>query len=173
MLNLPSVVLAISPSKGEPNACRTMALLIHMKAGSRKTARTLSHCSPASHPLYALSFTLCKAEVRWELNDCPRLCSWSLAGSPVIPDSSCWAFFQTRLHPKLGKHFQNAKQNPDSQIFIWFWMIYKLSIFRISLNCLLGHKCLDYTFCQSLLIVTSRHSLGKIVYAYYLFFHTF
>lgn len=108
-----------------------------------------------------------------ELNDCPRLRSWSLAGSPVIPDSSCWAFFQTRLRPKLGKHFQNAKQNPDSQIFTWFWMIYKLSIFRINLNCLLGHKCLDYTFCQSLLIVTSRRSLGKIVYAYYLLFHTF
>lgn len=39
-------------------------------------------------------------------------------------------------------HFQ--RQNPDSQIFIWFWMICKLSIFRIILNCLLGHKYLDY-----------------------------
>lgn len=108
-----------------------------------------------------------------ELNDCPRLRSRSLAGSPVIPDSPCCEFFQTRLLPNLGKHFQNARQNPDSQIFIWFWMICKLSIFRIILNCLSGHKYLDYTFCRSLLIATSRNSLREIVCAYYLLFHTF
>lgn len=125
-----------------------VTFLFCIKADLRKTPRVLPCCFPASCPhMHRGSFSVRRKRGK-EPSDCPRLCSGSLEGSSVIPDSLFCAFFQTTLLPSLGEHFQTAGQNADS-------------VFRIIFNCQLGHKYFNHYKKRLIKCATYRNSLEK------------